>query len=156
MHETDPTAPDSRLPPIAIAAGLLVITLIGLAVRLYGLTDYGLWFDEAYHVELVKLPTVWTMLDAVLSNPPSDPLYVLTLRAWTSVFGTEATSIRSLSVIFGTATIPATYFLGRYMLGTISGWGAHSSSPFHPMQSNWARKQRSTRLPPCSPPSRWH
>lgn len=108
-----------------MVAGVAAITLLGLAVRLYGLTSYGLWFDEAYHVELVKLPDVWAMLDAVFSNPPSDPLYVLILRPWVAIFGPEAGSIRALSVIFGTATIPATFVLGRYALGVAAGlWGA--------------------------------
>lgn len=121
MHETKYSAPASNLPTIAVFAGLLAITLLGLFVRLYGLTSYGLWFDEAYHIELIKLPTIGTMLDAVLSNPPSDPLYVLLLRGWSGLFGTDATGVRSLSVLLGTATIPATFFLGRYTLGAQSG-----------------------------------
>lgn len=100
---------------------LVVITAVGLCARLYGLTGYGLWFDEAYHIELVKLPSVWAMLDAVLSNPPSDPLYVLLLRPWAQVFGTDAAAVRVLSVLVGTATVPATFLLGRYSMNQISG-----------------------------------
>jgi uncharacterized membrane protein YhaH (DUF805 family) len=93
-------------------------------VRLYGLTDYGIWFDEAYHVQLVKLPTVSHMLEAVLANPPADPLYVLLLRPWVMLFGTHDASIRTLSVIFSTATIPASFAFGRIYgsrLGTAGG-----------------------------------
>jgi 4-amino-4-deoxy-L-arabinose transferase-like glycosyltransferase len=125
MHETERSAPPFNLLTPSVIAGVAAITLLGLAVRLYGLTSYGLWFDEAYHVELVRLPDVWVMLDAVLSNPPSDPLYVLILRPWVALFGPEAGSIRALSVVFGTATIPATFMLGRYALGIAAGlWGA--------------------------------
>ena len=66
---------------------LAAITLMGLAVRLWDLTNFGVWFDEAYHVQLVRLPMVGDMLNAVLSNPPSDPLYVLLLRPWVALFG---------------------------------------------------------------------
>src|SRR5437764_1094 len=52
----------SRITPYALPA----IVLLGLAVRLWGLTGYGVWFDEAYHVQLVRLPTVCDTLDAVL------------------------------------------------------------------------------------------
>jgi MFS family permease len=90
-------------------------------VRLYGLTDYGIWFDEAYHVQLVKLPTVSHMLEAVLANPPSDPLYVLLLRPWAMLFGTHDASIRTLSVIFSTATIPAAFAFGRAVGGPRPG-----------------------------------
>jgi len=104
-----------------LVGALTAITLTGLAVRLYGLTDYGIWFDEAYHVQLVKLPTIPDMLGAVLSNPPSDPLYVLLLRGWTRLFGYEDGAVRMLSVLFSTATVPATYWLGSIFAGRTVG-----------------------------------
>ena len=105
----------SRKPRIRIWIPLAFIMSLGLVVRLYGLTAYGVWFDEAYHIQLVQLPDVPTMLDAVLSNPPSAPLYVLLLRGWTGIFGYDDQSARMLSVLFGTLTLPATYWLGRVM-----------------------------------------
>lgn len=125
MHETEQSTPAFQLPGPAILAGVAAITVLGLLVRLYGLTSYGLWFDEAYHIELVRLPSIGAMLDAVLSNPPSDPLYVLVLRPWVELFGAQAGSVRALSVVLSTATIPASFLLGRYALGTGAGmWGA--------------------------------
>src|SRR5436190_16187277 len=97
------------------------IMLVGLAVRLYGLTGYGIWFDEGYHIALVQQPTVAAMLDAVLSNPPSDPLYVMLLRGWVSLFGHGDAEVRILSVLLSTATIPATYWLGRVIAGSAVG-----------------------------------
>src|SRR5262249_45820420 len=88
------------------------------------LTDYGIWWDEAYHIQLVQLPTVGAMLDAVLSNPPSDPLYVLILRGWVGLFGHGDGAVRLLSVGFSTATLPATYWLGRRLAGRAAGLGA--------------------------------
>jgi hypothetical protein len=104
-----------------LLGALAAVTLVGLAVRLYGLTDYGIWFDEAYHIQLVKLPSIPDMIGAVLSNPPSDPLYVLLLRGWTRVFGYEDGAVRMLSVLFSTATVPATYWLGRVFAGRMVG-----------------------------------
>jgi 4-amino-4-deoxy-L-arabinose transferase-like glycosyltransferase len=109
-----------RLVGVDLAA-LGLIVLLGLGVRLIGLTGYGIWDDEAYHIALVKLPTVAAMLDAVLSNPPSDPLYVLLLRGWVSLFGHGDAQVRLLSVIFSVATLPATYWLGRAMVGRAAG-----------------------------------
>jgi 4-amino-4-deoxy-L-arabinose transferase-like glycosyltransferase len=97
------------------------ITLLGLGIRLYGLTGYGIWFDEAYHIALVQQPPVGAMLDAVLSNPPSDPLYVLLLRPWVGLFGSSDGAVRLLSVLFSTATLPATYALGRALAGRGAG-----------------------------------
>lgn len=93
-------------------AALCLITLLGLALRLYALTSHGIWFDEGYHIELVKLPSVASMLDAILSNPPSDPLYALLLRLWVSLFGHGDAVVRSLSAVLGASTLPAIYWLG--------------------------------------------
>jgi 4-amino-4-deoxy-L-arabinose transferase-like glycosyltransferase len=100
---------------------LAAIMLVGLAIRLSGLTSYGIWFDESYHIALVQLPSVGAMLDAVLSNPPSDPLYVLLLRPWVVLFGHGDGAVRALSVGLSTATLPATYWLGRSLAGPRAG-----------------------------------
>src|SRR6476469_4315106 len=102
-------------------AALAGITLLGLGIRLFGLTSYGVWFDEAYHVQLVRLPTVAAMLGAVLANPPSDPLYVLLLRLWVGLFGSSDGSIRGRSVLLSTATLPAADALGRVLAGRAAG-----------------------------------
>ena len=100
---------------------LLSVVLLGFVVRAYGLTGYGIWFDEAYHVQLVTLPTIGEMLRAVLANPPSDPLYVLLLRPWVALLGPDDLSVRALSVVLSTATLPATYWLGKVAAGRVAG-----------------------------------
>lgn len=104
-----------------MAAALLLVVLCGLVLRLNGLTSYGIWFDEAYHIALVQLPGVPQMLDAVLSNPPSDPLYVLLLRGWVALFGHGDAAVRLLSVLLSAVTLPATYWLGRSMANRAAG-----------------------------------
>jgi hypothetical protein len=101
--------------------GLLLIMVTALAVRAYGLTDYGIWFDEAYHIALVSLPSTGEMLGAVLANPPSDPLYVLLLRGWVGLFGLGDASVRAMSVLFGTFTVPAAFALGTLLAGRFAG-----------------------------------
>jgi 4-amino-4-deoxy-L-arabinose transferase-like glycosyltransferase len=100
---------------------LAFITSAALAIRLFGLTGYGLWFDEAYHMALVRLPTTGDMLAGILANPPSDPLYALLLRGWAAVFGTSDAAVRSMSVVFGTLTVPATFALGLVLAGRAAG-----------------------------------
>ena len=115
--------PPAPLSPVSfvVTTTLAAATLLGLAVRLHGLTAYGIWFDEAYHMELVRLPSVERMLDAVLSNPPSGPLYALVLRWWVGLFGQSEGAARMLSVVFSTATLPAAYWLGRVLADRWSG-----------------------------------
>ncbi|MEA2576233.1 MAG: mannosyltransferase [Chloroflexia bacterium] len=103
------------------AAALLSVVLLGLVLRVYGLADHGIWFDEAYHIQLVSLPSAGDMLSAVLANPPSDPLYVLLLRPWVASFGHGDAAVRALSVLLSTATLPATYWLGKVAAGRAAG-----------------------------------
>jgi 4-amino-4-deoxy-L-arabinose transferase-like glycosyltransferase len=98
-------------------AALVAITLVGLAIRLWHLDAAGVWFDEAYHVALVRLSDLPTMLDAILSNPPSDPLYAVVLRGWVEIAGHADGVIRLPSVVVGTVTIPAAAWLARELDG---------------------------------------
>jgi mannosyltransferase len=96
---------------------LLAITLVGLGIRLWSLDAAGVWFDEAYHVALVRVPDVGGMLDAIMSNPPADPLYPLLLRGWVALAGHGDAAIRVPSVVFATFAIPAAYWLAREVDG---------------------------------------
>src|SRR2546421_10494979 len=81
-----PAAAVALLPMVDMAA-LALVVVIGLGVRPHGLTAYGIWFDEGYHIALGRMASVPAMLDPVLSHPPSDPPYLLVLRARVGVFG---------------------------------------------------------------------
>lgn len=99
---------DRRLV-LATLGGLAAIALV---LRLAGTGERTLFWDEAYHVQLVLLPSTTEMLGAALSNPPSDPLYMLLLRAWAAFAGTADQVIRLPSILAGAATAPAAAWLG--------------------------------------------
>lgn len=99
------------------AVALVALTVLALAIRVWGIAAAGVWFDEAYHVALVREPSVGTMLDAVLANPPSDPLFALLLRGWVAIAGHGDVAIRVPSVIAGALTIPATAWLAHEVDG---------------------------------------
>src|SRR4051794_16739664 len=58
-----------------LALGIIAATVVGWILRVNGIGERTLFWDEAYHLALVAEPTVGRMLDAVIRNPPSDPLY---------------------------------------------------------------------------------
>jgi 4-amino-4-deoxy-L-arabinose transferase-like glycosyltransferase len=99
---------DRRLALVTLGA----IAAIALLLRLAGTGERTLFWDEAYHVQLVLLPSTAEMLGAILANPPSDPLYALLLRAWAAFAGTTDQVIRLPSVLAGAATAPAAAWLG--------------------------------------------
>ena len=101
-----------------MAAGIvIVLTLIGLAIRLWDVGGAGVWFDESYAVALAREPSTGAMLDAVLANPPSTPLYFIVLRGWVALAGHADAAIRLPSVLAGVLLIPATAWLSRELDG---------------------------------------
>ena len=87
---------------------LAPILLLALALRIPGL-DRGYWVDEIYTIAergQMDLVTIVTT-----NSDPHPPLYYLLVRIWMEFFGNGAVAIRSLSVLFGLASIVAVYLL---------------------------------------------
>ncbi|MGH2843046.1 MAG: glycosyltransferase family 39 protein, partial [Solirubrobacteraceae bacterium] len=94
---------------------LLLITLLGAALRFYGLGHQGFWYDEAYTVRLMKLP-FGQMLGALGHQESTPPLYYCLAWLWTRAFGPGQAGLRSLSATCGTAVIPVAYLTARRCL----------------------------------------
>lgn len=95
-----------------------VITLVGLALRLYHNLDISLWHDEAFSALLIKYP--WNEMIYRIGLDVHPPLYYFALRLWHYLFGDALASLRGFSVFFGVATIPASFFLVRNILRKIT------------------------------------
>ncbi len=93
------------------AAAVLAAAAVGVAIRLAGAGDRTLFWDEAYHVRLALEPSLGAALDAVLANPPSDPLYAVVLYGWAAMAGTSDFAVRLPSISFGALTVVATAWL---------------------------------------------
>jgi mannosyltransferase len=100
-------------------SGLVIVLLIGVAVRLPYLSQRSIWFDEASSWRTASLPLP-EMLQSIRQNIHA-PLYYVLLKCWMMIFGDSAAALRSLSVLFGAATILGMYLFGRevYLVG---GW----------------------------------
>jgi uncharacterized membrane protein len=83
----------------------------GLALRLPGL-DAGLWFDEIiFLVNTARLPVEEIVTTFRTFN--NHVLYSLSAHAAMSLFGESAWSLRLPALVFGIASIPPLYILGR-------------------------------------------
>jgi mannosyltransferase len=98
-------------PIVATAAGALsaVLMLVSLGSR-------PLWFDETVSVEAAKLPTN-AFLHYVAATESNMSLYHLLLHGWMQLGSGDAFA-RSLSVIFGLATLPVLFALTRRLFDT--------------------------------------
>ncbi len=102
------------LPPRALAA-LAALTVAGAILRLIRL-NAQLWLDEL----LTLLDFVRHPLGVIVTSFPNQNQHLLySILAWASVaiFGESAWAIRLPAVGFGIASIWATYFLARKLIG---------------------------------------
>ncbi len=127
----------ARVPKrLVLHLPLLAILLMALLTRSYHLGHLGFSYDEgasAYMAEAVRA-NVWT-------NDVHPPLYIAVLAAWGSVADGDLW-LRSLSVVFGVATVAVVYALGGALLTRSAGlWAAAllSVTYFHVKYSQEAR-----------------
>lgn len=98
---------------------ILLILILGLVLRLISINQ-SLWLDEATSA----LATKMNLPDFFQKFMPGDfhpPLYYLTLRIWSSLFGTSEIALRSLSIIFALATIYLVFLIGKRLIGKNAG-----------------------------------
>jgi mannosyltransferase len=94
----------------AAADGVLVaIVLVGAALRFATLATQSLWADEGFTAKIAgaSLSSAASQVPHTESTPP---LYYALAWLWAHLFGTSAYALRSLSALFGTATVWAVYW----------------------------------------------
>jgi mannosyltransferase len=99
----------SRRSPLEALAALTVGAAL---IRFSTLGTQSYWYDEAVTVGLVR-HSLHGMLGALPHSESTPPAYYVLAWAWSRLFGTGEAGLRSLSAVFGTATVPATYAAAR-------------------------------------------
>ena len=129
-HDHDRTAPaEAGSPSRRVEVVALILVLAGVALRAG--TTSPLWLDEALSANIATLP-VADLLDA-LRRDGHPPLYYLLLHGWSAVFGEGDVAVRSLSAVFGIATLPLLWAAGRRFGGRTCALAAvvlYATSPF--------------------------
>ncbi len=125
----------------------LALGVIGVAaawLRLHRLGGHDLWLDEAYSVLFAKMPAgrFWKLM---WSREGNMLLYYLALRAWMHLGDTEGV-VRLLSVVFGVASIPMIYFLGRDLFSRTTGMIAAALLAVHELHIFFSQDARSYTL----------
>jgi uncharacterized membrane protein len=120
---------------------VVVITLIGGGLRVLLLASKGMWLDETFSVWMAHWP-VGEMLQWIARIDQHPPLYYLLLHFWIALNDDSAYHVRLLSVLFGTATIPLIYLIGRRMAGAPLGLAAATILAFAPFHIFYAQETR--------------
>src|SRR4051812_41293978 len=100
---------------------LVAIVGAGAALRFSTLGVQSFWHDEAVTVGRVLHPGLGGTLREIPSSEAAPPLYYVLAWLWTKVFGVSEAGIRSLSAVFGTATVPVAYAIGARLVSRRAG-----------------------------------
>lgn len=101
---------------------LLVLILLGLALRLYRIDAVSFRGDEAFTVlNWVSKPIAETLQSEIPLRDPQPPLAFALFRGWALLFGTGEFSMRVLPALFSLIGIPALYALGSRIAGRAVG-----------------------------------
>ena len=115
------------------------ITLIGGLLRVFQLGTKGMWLDETFSVWLAN-QGVGDMLQWIVKIDQHPPLYYLLLHYWVALYGDTPYAARLLSVLFGTATIPIMYLIGKRLSGPVMGSAAAVLLAFSPFNIFYAQE----------------
>src|SRR5438067_7298548 len=106
-----PRRTPTSLPPRRYVFAVVAITAIGPPIRFSTLGRQSYWFDGLFTVSLVRTSFSY-MLFRIPRTEATPYLYYLIAWPLVRVFGLHEAGLRSLSALFGTATIPVTCGVG--------------------------------------------
>ncbi len=102
---------------------VLIITVIGVLLRVFALGSKGMWLDETFSVWLAS-QSVPEMLQWMVKIDQHPPLYYLLLHYWIAFRGDAPDNVRLLSALFSAGTIPVIYLIGKRLSGVMMGLSA--------------------------------
>ena len=138
------SAPEGRLVDRAPAVAVVILVIAGVVVRLQCLACKPFWFDESFSVEMARMD--WrNFLHLLWWREANMSLYYVLLKAWLH-FGQGQFFIRSLSVVFSAATLPAVYWLARTLYSRRVGLIAAALFAANAYSLRYAQEARSYAL----------
>lgn len=121
---------------------LVIIVVLGAALRFYGLGHQGIWYDEAYTFQLLHL-SYGAMLGRIPHQESTPPLYYTVAWLWARIFGFGAAGVRSLSAVCSVGLIPVMYGAARKLLhGRRAALIVAALTAFNPLLIWYAQEAR--------------
>lgn len=133
----------AALYPWLVVAVLMVAAAM---LRLHALGLKSVWVDEGVSIEMARL-SWYNFLRILWRHEANMALYTLLLRFWLRL-GDSESWIRALSVLFGVATIPAVYVLGRRLFSPSVGVMASFLLTINAFHVRYSQEARSYALYP--------
>jgi 4-amino-4-deoxy-L-arabinose transferase-like glycosyltransferase len=134
---------DDRTLVLAVVAAL---TALGLAVRFASLDVQSYHHDEVITALRVLPGSFGEMLHSVKVSESNPPLYYVLSWGWAKAFGTGEVGLRSLTALFGAATVPVGYLIGRQLATRRAGLILAALIAVNPMLIWYSQEARSYSL----------
>ena len=134
---------DARSVAFWAVAGL---TALAAALRFATLGVQAYHHDEIVTASRVLGGSFGEAMDAVNFSESAPPLYYALAWLWTQLTGTAEYGLRSLSALFGVATVPVAFLLGRELLGRRAGIAAAALVAVNPMLLWYSQEARAYSL----------
>jgi mannosyltransferase len=109
------------------------LTALAAAIRFSTLGLQSYRHDEAVTAGRVLLAGLPGTMHEVWSGESTPPLYYLLAWLWSHLFGVHEVGLRSLSALFGTATVPLAYLVGRELISPRAGLALAAIVAVEPM-----------------------
>ncbi|GGC32323.1 membrane protein [Siccirubricoccus deserti] len=131
-----------------ILAGLGLVTLAAIALRLWRIDAAGYWSDELFSIFWVRqgLDVLWGVGLHVETTPP---LYYTLLKPWTAAFGETELAGRGFSALFSALAVPLTYRLAREFAPPGAALLAAALLALSPLQLLYAQEARAYAMLPA-------
>jgi uncharacterized membrane protein len=125
---------------VAVPAGIGALVAISLLLRTTEL-GIGFWIDEGLSVGIADRPL--SDIPFALREDGSPPLYYMLLHFWLDIAGRSEAGVRGLSLLFALLAIPAGFWAGRQIWGTLrAGWFSAVLMAFNPFLAQYAQEAR--------------
>jgi 4-amino-4-deoxy-L-arabinose transferase-like glycosyltransferase len=122
------------------------LTALGVAVRFASLGTQSYHHDEVITALRVLPGSFGDMLHSVKVSESNPPLYYVLGWGWAKEFGTDEVGLRSLSALFGAATVPLGYLIGRELATRRAGLVLAALIAVNPMLIWYSQEARSYAL----------
>jgi hypothetical protein len=124
---------------------LVALILLGAGLRFATLDLQSYWYDEAVTVGLVRMDLPG-MLSSIYRHESTPPLYDVLAWGWCKVFGSGEVGLRSLSALFGTASIPVFYAAAKELVSRNVGLAVAALAAVNPLLVWYSQEARAYAL----------
>lgn len=122
---------------------LLLVILFALGIRLVGIQDRPIWYDEAFSILLAEQGPAAILNGTLAADADSSaaeehpPAYYFTLWGWTKLFGNSLTSTRLLSITFSLGIIFLIYLIATHLFDEQTALAAALLAAILPFQIHY-------------------